>query len=164
MLLSIKCASTDQYANITRNTFTGGSAGEIGSGEKIDQWKTFEIFFLFKNNEDCIKINITSEMFEEIENKKKLIKTYFIIEKAIDVSKFNSDSNILYSEISRNYDSNWTAKQEIEICSSDSDPIKRLNKGDLFRIRFTTFRDDNYKYIINIYSKNPVNISEKIPQ
>jgi hypothetical protein len=161
MFLLSKCVSTDRASDLPGNVFSGYSSGTMESKDKIDKWKTFELFFTLDNPEDCIKINIISEIFDEISNKKIFLKTYFTVEKAVDVSKFSKENAVLYSEMGRNFDYNWTAKQDLEICSSDSDPIKKLNKSGKYRIRFTIFKDINFKYNININSKNKIHINEK---
>lgn len=158
-----QCKSADKVSFNSKNLFSNNTHKEIESNDKIDRWKTFEVFFNFKKDEECIKINLSSQIYDENLNKNINLKIFFIVEKAIDISKFSSDRKIIYSEIGRNYDYNWNTKQEIDICSSEMDPIKILHKSDTFRIRFTSFRDINYKYSVNIYSKEIINISEKKP-
>jgi hypothetical protein len=164
LLTLASCASTGVSMNTASgpgSTFSGNTADAIESFEKIDNWKTFETFFILNQPEDCIKISINSEIFDELESKKIFLKTYYIIEKAVDVSKFRKENTILFSELGRNFDYNWTAKQELTICSIDSDPIKRLDRTNKIRIRFTTFKENSFKYTIIINSKYPINIGDK---
>jgi hypothetical protein len=159
----MQCRSIDKSAYKNNNIFKGDSIREIESKEKIDNWKTYEIFFTLNGNEDCIKLNLSSDIYDAVINKNTTIKTYFIVEKAIDISKFSLDKKSMFSEIGRNYDYNWNTKQEFDVCSSKSDPIKTLNKNNNFRIRFTVFKDINFKYAINIFSNQSVIITDKNP-
>jgi hypothetical protein len=161
-LFFIQCKSADK-TSLINNIFNGNSSKEIESREKIDNWKTFELFFTLNDDEECITINMSSASFDEILNKYMQIKTFFIVEKAIDISKFSPDKKIMFSETGKNYDFNWNTKQKIEICSSATDPIKTLKKNNTFKLRFTAFRDINFKYEIIISSMHPVIITEKIP-
>jgi hypothetical protein len=159
----IQCKSIEKSTFENNNIFNGNSSTENESKDKIDNEKTFELFFILDDNEECMAINISLESYDETLNKYTKIKTFFIVEKLIDISKFNPDKKSIFSEISRNYDYNWNTKQKIEICSSTTDPIKILNKNNNFRIRFTVFKNINFKYEIIISSKHPVKITEKNP-
>jgi hypothetical protein len=163
IVLLLHCKSIDKSAYNNNKIFTGNTTSEVESKDKIDNWKTFEIFFNLNNNEDCIKVNLSSEIYDEILNKNIPIKTYFIVEKAIDISKFSLDKKSMFSEMGRNYDYNWNTRLEINICSSETDPIKTLNKNNNFRIRFTVFRDINFKYTVKIFSNQLISITEKNP-
>ncbi|MBN2403518.1 MAG: hypothetical protein JXN64_14160 [Spirochaetes bacterium] len=163
LLFLIQCKSVDKSDYKNTNILKGNAVREIESGHKIDNWKTYELFFTLNDSEECIKVNLSSAKFDEVLNEDTAIKTFFIVEKAIDISKFGMDKKSLFSEIGRNYDYNWSAMQEITICSSAADPIKTLDKNNNFRIRFTVFKDFNFKYTLNIFSDHPVKITDKNP-
>jgi hypothetical protein len=162
-LFFIQCKSIEKSSFENNSIFKGNSSKENESKDKIDNGKTFELFFELNDDENCITINMSSESYDEILNKFIQIKTFFIVEKAIDISKFSPEKKSIFSEISRNYDYNWNTKQKILICSSKTDPIKTLNKTNNFRIRFTIYNDIKFKYEIIISSKHPVTITEKNP-
>ncbi len=157
----LQCKSVDKttYKNI--NNLKGISSREIESRDKIDDGKTFELFFTLDNDEDCLMIDVSSEVYDIILNKNVRIKTFYIIEKSVDLSRFGPDKINVFSEIDRNYDYNWNAKQKIEICSSATDPIKIFKKNNNFRLRFTVFSDKNFKYEITISSEHRIIITEK---
>jgi len=134
------------------NLLKGTTIKDIESTDKIDKSNTYEIKFTLNNTEDCIKIKVSSYKTDEILNEKITLNTFFTVEKILDISNFNDPgSKITYSELDSNYDNNWKTKPEIIICSVNN-PIKRLNKDDKFRIRFTAFQENNFSYEIIIQS------------
>jgi hypothetical protein len=159
LLLITQCKSSGEISYSNKKSFEGTSSTE--SKDKINNGRTYEFLFTIKNNEDCIKISIISEIFDKVQNRKMHPRTYFIVEKMVDISKFHSEENTMYSEIGRNFDSSWNVDNEIKICSIETDPIKKLKKGDKLRIRFTDFEDSAFLYNINIFSEYPVSILEK---
>ena len=90
------------------------------------------------------------------------MKIFFLVEKAIDISRFMNANGkkFVLSEIGRNFDYNWKRKKEIIICSSRVDPIKKFDKA-IYRIRFTTFREEDFHFMIKIHSKDKINFLEK---
>lgn len=159
----IQCTSSEKPAYNNKNSYNNTTQKAFESDDKIDRWKTYEIFFKLSKDEECININLSSQIFDEAINKNINFKTYFIVEKAVDISKFISDKKIVYSEIGNNFDNSWNTKQEIEIRSSEMDPIKKLKNSSTYRIRFTTFRDLNFNFSILIFSKNSITLTEKKP-
>jgi len=84
---------------------------------------------------------------------KKNYKNYFVVEKIIDLKKFKKKSkNYIFSTIGKNFNSSWKRDHQITICSLKTDPIKKLDKKNIYRIRFTAFSPDNLKFTIKIYS------------
>ena len=157
LLFFIGCKSTENIMYMTKNSITRSVIKEIESEDKIDHAKTFQINLVLKNSEDCIIINMSSQIFDEIIDKNVYLKIYFNVEKYLDIGKFPGLNNtIQYSEIGRNYDFSWNTKEQIEICSSEN-PIFSLNKGDNIRIRFTTFDKRYFQYKITVFSDNGVN-------
>ena len=163
LMILIQCTSAEKPTYNNKNSYNNTTQKAFDSDEKIDRWKTYEIFFKLSKDEECININFSSQIFDEAINKNINFKTYFIIEKAVNISKFISDKKIIYSEIGRNFDNSWNTKQEIEICSSEMDPIKKLKNSSTYRIRFTTFRDLNYNFTILVFSKNTITLTEEKP-
>jgi hypothetical protein len=162
-LFILHCASAEKSVSGNNSVLKGNSSKEAESADKIDNSKTFELFFTLDNDEDCISVGLNSEAYDEVLNKYIQLKNFYIVEKSIDISRFNSAKKSMFTEIGRNYDFNWNTRQKIEICSSGTDPIKTLNKNDNFRIRFTVFKDINFKYDIIISSGHKVKIMERNP-
>ncbi|MFH0974749.1 MAG: hypothetical protein V1874_03080 [Spirochaetota bacterium] len=157
----INCKSFNKITYDSVNTLSGNPKKEIESNDKIDNWKTYEIFFKLSSDEDCINIKMMAETYDEVSGKNIALKIFFIIDKAVDISRFNQEKKILFSELGRNYNFNWSARQNIDVCSIRNDPIKRLDKNNVFRIRFTAFKITNFLYNINIFSDSQIKIMDK---
>ncbi len=147
-----------------RSSFKGTTGKEIKSRDIIDKDNTYEVYFILEEKEECIKISISSKIYDEIVGREKLLKTFFVVEKAVDISRFKDSKRkkILFSELGRNFDYSWNREREIVICSSQIDPIKKLNR-DIYRIRFTTFRNKEYNYEINIFLNSKVDFKKQFP-
>lgn len=156
LFLFIQCKSADINLNQI-NSYKGITTNEIESKAKIDKGRTYEIPFTIEKQEKCLNISITSIIFDTVFNKEEIVKTYFIVEKAIDISHYKNinSKKFALSEIGRNFNNNWEIKKEIVICSSDNDPIKKINKS-LYRIRFTIFRQEDFRFKIKILSMNKI--------
>lgn len=154
-------------------SYSGITKPSIESSNKIDKEITYEIYFTIEKDEKCLKLTIQSiAEYEGIVKDEKIVKTYFIVEKAIDISRFVSEESqkspkvkedipkIAYSEIGKNFDLRWNRKRDLLICTSGEDPIKKLNKSS-YRIRFTTFMKDNFSFTITAYSNQKITFIEK---
>jgi hypothetical protein len=86
------------------------------------------------------------------------------VEKVIDVTPFtrSGERKLEYSEMGRNYDTNWKIDSDIRICSKSTDPIHTLGPG-WYRIRFSTFTDLTCVTAITIYSNYGVQFSQSLP-
>lgn len=140
----------------------GKTNNETQSREKIDKENTYEKYFIIKNNEKCIKIIITSTIIDDVFKREKKVKTYYIVEKAVNVSRFRDagGKRYIFSELGRNFDANWNIKKDALICSSDTDPIKKLDKN-IYRIRFTTFSKEDSNFKIELSSDNAIDFLDK---
>lgn len=153
-------------------SYSGITNPSIESSNKIDKEKTYEIYFTIEKDEKCLKLTIQSiAEYEGILKDEKIVKTYFIVEKAIDISRFAREESrksptkkdipkIAYSEIGKNFDHRWNRKRDLLICTSIDDPIKKLNTSK-YRIRFTTFMKDNFSFTITAYSNQKITFMEK---
>jgi hypothetical protein len=146
-----------------RNFLKGITSRKIEIEEKIDTGKTYEVFFTISEKEECIKINVNAVYMDETTQNEASAKTFFIVEKALDISRFgDSKKKVLFAELGRNFDFSWNRERDVLICSSDSDPIKKLKK-DIYRIRFTAFRDQDFNYEVNVFSKKKLLVEENYP-
>ncbi|MCU0821979.1 MAG: hypothetical protein MUC95_05835 [Spirochaetes bacterium] len=134
------------------------------SNDKIDTGKTFLVYFLINNEEECIEVNVNAVYTDESIQSEVSAKTFFIVEKAVDISKFGDPGERVYfTELGRNFDFSWNRERELRICTSELDPIKKLRK-DIYRIRFTIFREENFNYEVYIKSENRIVIEESLPK
>ncbi|MCX7677891.1 MAG: hypothetical protein N2316_01600 [Spirochaetes bacterium] len=148
------CTSYEQTANYRHiSYFEGNSSRSEKSDQKIANSPTWQIFFSMLKPEKCIKIVFTSKT--EIETLKGTIVneiiSYFIVEKLIDISRYNFDKKNIFYEIGKNFDLRWNTSQIAIICTDDNDPLKKLEPG-LYRIRFTGFKSSDFNYRIEIFS------------
>ena len=163
-LLFIMCQSGEKKISFLHaNSFRGKTEKKFESKGKIDNYKTFEIYFKLKKQEECLKFAIQSRTTnEDILIDERVIKTYFIIEKRVNIEKFTTASSerVIYYELGKNYDYRWYRKRELMICTSKGDPLKKLNSS-IYRIRFTTFMDKELKFMITINSNNKIEFIEQ---
>lgn len=150
----VSCALTEKSKIHHKTSVYSGVSGGIKANTKtIDSPATREIYFILPQPEECIQIGIAAKnLSEDSPYIKKTERIYFIVEKAIDISRFNiKGRQFEFSEISRNFDNSWAPKNNVLICSSGSDPIKKLDSS-VYRIRFTSFTKDMYAFDIRIIS------------
>ena len=151
------------YDFYNRNTLKGVAAGRIMTGDRIDTGKTYEVFFVINEDEECIKVNVNAVYMDDAAQSDMSARTFFIVEKAVDISRFGDQKKkVFFTELGRNFDLSWNRDRDALICSSEADPIKKLKK-DIYRIRFTTFRDEEYSYEVNVQSENKITIEESYP-
>jgi len=154
-LFFLFCSSSDKVLvfkneNKHKIPFKGYSL----SNEKIDRFTTYEIYFSLEKPVKCIKAEIFANFVSDtFTGKTKPTKTFFIIEKIIDLSGFkNPGIKNTYTEIAKNFDPQWNRQKELVICGSDSDPFKTLDEKSPYRIRFTTFGNEEYEFEIVIFA------------
>ncbi len=162
--MTICQCKTGSVSYYNTNIFKGRSGKDIKGSDSIDKSKTYKLYFILNEKEECIKINMVSTIYDEISGLEKLSKIFFIVEKAVDISQFKKSKNekIIFSELGRNFDYSWNREREIIICSSDVDPIKKLSKN-IYRVRFTIFRNKRFNYEINIFSNNKIKFDKQLP-
>lgn len=160
----LHCKSANNINSSNKNTLKGIANKVILSKEKIDKEDTYEVYFTIKNREMCIKIGMSSKIYDSITRNGKIVKTFFIVEKVVDISQFNDrrGEKIVFSELGRNFDHNWEREKDITICSSKVDPIKRLDKN-IYRIRFTTFMKKEFNFEVSLFSKNKIDFYKEFP-
>ncbi len=159
LLILMSCQSKPGTMEFdTGNTFKKSTSDNLISDKKIDTGKTYEIYFSLKKNEDCIKVAVISKVMDEATFSEKIIRTFFVVEKNIDISGFRkSNKKRIFFELARNFNDSWDREKDVTICSSEADPIKKLSKG-IYRIRFSVFRETDFNFEISIHSENAVKI------
>jgi len=143
------------YGNTTENTKL--------SSEKIDNSRTFEINFTLEKPADCMTIDIESVYLQKsfpVERISK--KTYFIIEKKLNLPQLKLKADKSYTPMGRNFNNDWELYSPVKICSSNGDPISNLDLSE-YRIRFTTFEKTDFYYIITVTCESKIIFTEFTP-
>jgi hypothetical protein len=137
----------------------GASKTSLQSIEKIEKEKTYLVNFTIELQEECLLTKITAKPVNSYAGRQNI---YFIVEKALDLHKFKfTDNNEIFSELDRNFNNNWERRTDIEICSSGTDPIKKLEPGK-YRIRFSSLDNNDFDFEITIQTnKAPVLFNKK---
>ncbi|MDY6934091.1 MAG: hypothetical protein SVZ03_07700 [Spirochaetota bacterium] len=153
----MQCKTLDTIDYKNENIYTGVTSKELESKEKIDNGRTFEVFFSIETEEKCLKFILSSSIIDTIFKKQRFIGIFYIVEKAVDISQFKASQSkqFIFSEVGKNFDYNWNTKDEITICTSMNDPIQKLDKS-IYRIRFTVFQKEDYNFRIKILSENKI--------
>jgi hypothetical protein len=81
----------------------------------------------------------------------KASTVYFIVERMIGISSFRKNEKSVYSVMGRNFDNEWAKNKEIKICDSGKDPLLKVDKSSLYRLKFTAFRSEATGFRIKIY-------------
>jgi hypothetical protein len=127
----------------------GGEA--IQTNDTIDRYATMVAYFRLGNPVDEISVSITAEYVADITGAKKIKKTYFIVEKIVNMSKYKyRDMKYLYAEIGRNFDADWNREKDLVLLSDKTVPFKALDEKSIYRIRYTTFSTEETDYTITI--------------
>ncbi len=153
-LAGLRCATGGGVIEYDYSVTSEGVTGDtMISGKKIQDGRTYQVFFVIDEPERCIKITLeTSLIIPTIKgNSYKKINSYFVVEKQVDITRFNINRDTVFSEIGRNYDLNWFSKDDHTVCTIADDPIQHLKKG-LYRVRFTAFRSEEVRYSVTLFS------------
>jgi len=135
----------------------------VPTGEQIDRYATMVAYFRLGNPVDEISISISAEYVADITGAKKIKKTYFIVEKIVDFSRYKyRDMKYLYAEIGRNFDADWNREKELVMVSDKTVPFKNLDEKSIYRIRYTTFSTEATDYVITIGANCEVSFIEKV--
>ena len=93
------------------------------SADPIDRYAASMIFFKLDKNAEALSISISAEYIADVMGTKKTKKTYFIVEKVVDMSSLKNRKDKYF---------------------------KNLDGSSLYRIRFTTFSTENVDFTITI--------------
>ncbi len=134
------------------------------SNEKIDGSPTYEVFFTLEKPVDCMTINIESASLQKTFPVQKIPKTtYFIIEKKLNMPQYKTKLDNTYTQIGRNFNSEWELYSPVKICSNPGDPLSTINESE-YRIRFSAFEKAELYYIITITCESKVIFIENRPE
>ncbi len=165
-LLLSGCATAGQikerkYKQSSVKTFSSIEAAK--SAEPIDRHAASMIYFKLDKSVDALSVAITAEYISDIMGTKKIRKTYFIVEKAVDMSHLKPAKNrIHYAELGKNFDADWNREKEITLVSNKTVPFRELDGNSVYRIRFTTFSPENVDYTVRINADCSVTFMDTI--
>ena len=121
------------------------------SADPIDRYAASMIFFKLDKASEALSISISAEYTADVTGTRKTRKTYFVVEKIIDMSGLNNRKDkYFYAEIGRNFDPDWNRQKELTLVSSVSEPFKNLDGNSLYRLRYTTFSTESVDFTITI--------------
>ncbi len=133
-------------------TFSDSSTALKKSSETIDKGVTYEIFFSLAESVECITVDLQTVQVQSTFPPDRIPqKTYFIIEKLIDIKRYRSKTDYIYSPMARNYNNEWETFYPVKICGLKNDPLSKLDSS-AYRVRFTVFNPDPVIFIISISS------------
>jgi hypothetical protein len=163
-VLAAGCATGQKERKYKNRTIKKYSSAEAKrTDELIDRYATYVCFFKLDKDADAVSIGITADYVADITGAKKIKKTYFIVDKLIDMSRFtNKKMRQLYAEIGRNFDADWNREKELTLVSSRTEFFKKLDGTSAYRIRFTTFSMEPCDFTITISTDCGVTFTDDI--
>lgn len=144
--------------------FEGTATVNTESPEKIDRAKTYQLYIVLEKPEDCILLSCQKKDTDSMK-RTNLHPLFFSLDKSLDLSHFGiKGTGRTYTVIGSNYNSSWTNNPDARVCSSASDPLQKLMPG-VYRLRFTSFGDDAYRYTVSAGSNAAkIRIVERPPE
>lgn len=145
--------SSGQRAISYKQSFTSAVASREAprSPVKIDRYAAYTAYFRLERPVKSIRIGITAEYIADIAGTRKPRKTYFIIEKMIDTAHFkNKNVKDIFTELGRNFETDWTRTREIEVNSVNNNLFRSLDEKSVYRIRYTAFLNEDLDFIIKV--------------
>lgn len=156
----LNSCTTSQKAGAYKNlhNIAGTASSLITSNDSIDRGPTYQIFFKLKETIPCIELSISSrELSDSIAPSYYALKTYFILDRLIDISAFNiKNEQYEYTQLGKNFNSTWEYKREITVCTKGDYPLHKIDNNSLYRLRFTTFTRGQFEYTITIKSNTEI--------
>lgn len=152
--LCARCASSTQAPDFRHeNKYAGKTGAAILSAQRGDFNRSYEIYFTLAEPEKCLDIGITAKRSgREYSFVQEKINVFFIVERAVNVSQFHLRNNpFIFSEIGRNFDLNWESMKSIWVCTTKTDPLKKIDAG-VYRLRFSMPAAGEFDFEIRILS------------
>lgn len=135
-----------------RYSFSDSSAALKKSSDTIDKGITYEISFSLAESVECITVDLQAVQVQSTFPPDRIPqKTYFIIEKLIDIKRYRSKTDYTYSPMARNYNNEWETFYPVKICGLKDDPLSKLDSST-YRVRFTVFDPEPVVFMITVTS------------
>lgn len=138
---NFNCAGSNISAKKDENSheYINSTANLNISKEKLGESPAYEVYFTLDRTVDCIGISLeTSSVPKRTWGETIPVKSYFLVEKIIDLKTGGDKKRRFNIQLGQNYNSDWKTHNPIKICVNSADPVSRLDNS-LFRVRFTTF-------------------------
>lgn len=133
-------------------SFSDSSTALKRSTDTIDKSITYEIFFSLAESVECITVDLQAVQVQSTFPPDRIPeKTYFIIEKLIDIKRYRSKTDYTYSPMARNYNNDWETFYPVKICGLKDDPLSKLD-ASTYRVRFTVFDPAPVIFMITVNS------------
>lgn len=140
------------YGNTTEYT-------KISAG-KIDGAQTYEVSFTLDKPAGCMTIDIESAYLQKSFPVQKIPKkTYFFVEKKLNVTQSKSKILSNFTPLGRNFTNDWELYSPVKICTGKNDPLSTLDVSE-YRLRFTAFEKNQLYYIITITCESKISFLE----
>jgi hypothetical protein len=134
----------------------------LKSAKQIDRGDTYEFYFKVIKKSECLKVTLSASISTGgIQSREKRLPVYYIIEKGVSVAAFSKERGFVFSQLKKNYDTGWSPKQVVEFCPAPDDPVSSLDQGDICRIRFTSFDNGIYRFLVTIESDGEIEFTVK---
>lgn len=151
--LFIRCSSTGEvkYLHNDRFSFTDT---ELSKSVPIDQSESRAIFLHLDKKEQCILIRIAGFVPKEsIAGGESPAPVYWILDRKLS----ESGNKQTFTEIFRNYNSDWQNTPSTQVCSRDDLPLERLLPG-IYRLRFSIFRNMPFRIELEVSSNTTITV------
>lgn len=126
------------------------------SSETIDKGITYEIFFSMTDSVECITVDLQAVQVPDTFPPDRIPqKTYFNIEKIIDIKRYKTGIDYTYSPMARNYNNEWETFYPVKICGLKDDPLSKLD-ASTYRVRFTVFNPAPVIFMITVTSDTEI--------
>ncbi len=161
--LFLNCKETVKE-DVNRNQ-TYGNTTELTkvSSVKIDGYQTYEVSFTLDKPAECMTIDIESAYLQKSFPVQKITeKTYFYLEKKLNIPQLTAKSADSFTQIGRNFTNDWELYSPVKVCSSKNDPLSTLDVSE-YRIRFTAFEKKQLYYIITITCESKIIFNDYKP-
>ncbi len=162
-LITAQNSCAEKALNTVKNE---NSHEYINSSEKIKQSKdkleeapAYEVYFTLDRTVECISVSLeTASLPVKFTEESNPIKSFFIVEKIMEIKSGSNKGRTAYIQTGRNYNSRWEVHNPVKICGNTTDPVSRLG-GSVFRIRFTTFDTKPVYFTVTVYTETGVKFS-----
>jgi hypothetical protein len=148
------CAGSKKIVYTFTDTYSCGPDKKIETQDRIEREITFSVYFRLNRSEECIRVSMSAQKSgeENIFLREKDLPMFFVVEKAIDVSKLAvPGQKYMFSELGRNYDVNFKPRRDVEICSQEDSPIKKLDAA-VYRIRFSALGPEVFELFTSVFT------------
>jgi len=137
-------------------SFSDSSRALKRSSDTIDKGITYEIFFSLAESVECITVDLQAVQVQSTFPPDRIPqKTYFIIEKLIDIKRYRSGTDYTYSPMARNYNNEWETFYPVKICGLKDEPLSKVD-ASAYRVRFTVFNPDPVIFMITVTSDSEI--------